>query len=96
MPARVDLLAQLVDLLRLVVPLAELFLDRLELLAEEVLALVLADLRLDLRLDLRAELEHLELLDQEPVQHVHPGADVERFEHFLLDRRADASSGSRR
>ena len=85
----IDLRAQLVDLLGLLVSLAELLLDRLELLAQEVLALVLADLRLHLRLDLRAELEDFELLDQEPVERVHPGADVERLEHFLLDRRAD-------
>ena len=43
------------------VALAELLLDRLQLLAQEVLALALLHLRLDLRLDLRAELEHLEL-----------------------------------
>ena len=75
--------------MRLLVAFAELLLDRLQLLAQEVLALVLADLRLHLRLDLRAELEHLELLDQDPVERVHPRADVERVEHFLLDRRAD-------
>ena len=86
---RFDLLAQLLDLLGLVVAFAELLLDRLHLLAQEVLALVLADLGLHLRLDLRAELEHLELLDQDPVQAVHPRADVERLEHLLLDRRAD-------
>ena len=83
---RLDLLAQLVDFLGLVVVLAELLLDRLQLLAEEVLALVLADLRLHLRLDLRPELEHLELLDQDPVEQVHAGADVERVEHLLLHR----------
>ena len=38
---------------------------------------------------LRAELEHLELLDQDPVERVHPRADVERVEDLLLDRRAD-------
>ena len=85
-PGGVDLLAQLLDLLGLVVAFAELALDRLELLAQEVVALVLADLRLHLRLDLRAELEHLELLDQEPVQVVEPGPHVERLEHFLLGR----------
>ena len=73
----------------LVVAFAELLLDRLHLLAQEVLALVLADFRLHLRLDLRSELEDLELLDQDPVQAVHPRADVERLEHFLLDRGAD-------
>jgi hypothetical protein len=56
---RLDLGAQLLDFLGLLVPLAELLLNRLQLLAEEVLALVLADLGLDLRLDLRAELEAL-------------------------------------
>ena len=61
----VDLLFELLDLLGLVVALAELLLDRLELLAQEVLALVLADFRLHLRLNLRAELEDLELLDQD-------------------------------
>ena len=84
---RLDLLAQLLDLFLLVVVFAELLLDRLELLAQEVLALVAADFRLHLRLDLRAELQDLELLDEDPVQAVHPRADVERFEHLLLGRR---------
>ena len=87
MPGRVDLLAKLLDLLLLVVVFAELLLDRLELLAQEVLALVLADFRLHLRLDLRPELEDLELLDEDPVQAVHPRAHVERVEHLLLGRR---------
>ena len=78
-----DLRAELLDLLGLIVALAELALNRLELLAQEVVALVLADLRLHLRLDLRAELEHFELLDQEPIQQIETLADVERLEHFL-------------
>ena len=86
---RVELRAQLVDLLGLIVALAELPLDRLHLLAQEVLALVLADLRLHLRLNLRAELEDLELFDEQPVERVHPRADVERLEHLLLDRGPD-------
>ena len=81
----VYLVAQLVDLFGLVVALAELLLNRLELLAEEVLTLVLSDLRLHLRLNLRSELQNFELLDQDAVQRVHPGPDVERLEHFLLD-----------
>ena len=89
MPTPSIFVAQLLDFLGLFVSLAELLLNRLQLLAKEVLALVLADLGLHLRLDLRAELEHLELLDQDPVQRVHPRADVERVEHFLLHRRAD-------
>ena len=68
---RFDLLGELLDLLGLIVALAELLLDRLHLLAQEVLALVLADLGLHLRLNLRSELEHFELLDQDPVQVVH-------------------------
>src|SRR5690606_18418434 len=49
---RLDLLAELLDLLLLLVVFAELLLDRLQLLAQEVLALVATDLGLDLRLDL--------------------------------------------
>ena len=86
---RVDLGAQLLDFLGLLVPFAELLLDRLHLLAQEVLALVLADLGLHLRLDVRPELEDLELLDEDPVQRVHPRAHVERRQNLLLDRRAD-------
>ena len=85
----VELRAQLVDLLGLLVAFAEFPLDRFHLLAQEVLALVLADLRLHLRLNLRAELEDFELLDEEAVERVHPRADVQRLEHLLLDRGAD-------
>ena len=91
-----DLLGELLDFLGLVVAFAELLLDRLHLLAQEVLALVLADLGLHLRLDLRAELEHLELLDQDAVQVVHARPDVERLEHLLLHGRADRRQRSRR
>ena len=86
---RLDLLGELFDFLGLVVAFAEFLLDRLHLLAQEVLALVLADLRLHLRLNLRSELEDLELLDQDAIQVVQPRADVERLEHFLLDGGAD-------
>ncbi len=51
--------AQLVDLRLLGVTFAELVLDRLELLAQEELALAFLHLLLNLRLDLGAELEHL-------------------------------------
>jgi hypothetical protein len=78
-----DLGPQLLDFLRLVVAFAELALDGLELFAQEVVALVLADLGLNLRLDLRAELENFELLDQQAIQQVEPMPDVERLEHFL-------------
>ena len=85
----IDLRPELLDLLRLLVSLAQLLLDRLQLLAEEILPLVLANLRLHLRLDLRSELEDFELFDQQPVEHVHPGADVEHLENFLLDAGTD-------
>ena len=55
----------LVDLGLDLVELAELLLDRLELLAQEVLPLRLGHLLLDAVLDLGAELEDLELLAQE-------------------------------
>src|SRR5436853_7856417 len=61
---RCETLAQLIDLRLLGVAFAELVLDRLQLLAQEELALSLLHLFLNLRLDLRAELEHLELAVQ--------------------------------
>ena len=60
-----DLLAQLVDLGLLRVVLAQLALDGLELLAEDVLALGLVHLGLDLALDLPLELEDLDLAGEE-------------------------------
>ena len=71
-------LAQLVDLGLLRVALAELLLDRLQLLAQEVLALALLHLGLDLRLDLRAELDHLELAAEDPGDLAQPLLDVRR------------------
>ena len=90
-----ELGAQLFDLARLIVAFAELLLDRLELFAQEVVALVLADFRLHLALDLRAELEDFELLDQQAVQQVEPRADVERLQHFLLGVGADGAEARR-
>ena len=63
---RLQPLAELLHLGAFRVAFAELVLDRLQLLAEEELALALLDLRLHLRLDLRAELEHLELAVEDP------------------------------
>ena len=62
MPACFDLLAQLVDLGLLRVVLAQLALDRLELLAQDVLALGLVHLGLDLGLDPALQLEDLDLV----------------------------------
>ena len=92
---RFDFLAQLFDFLGLIVALAQLLLYRLHLLAQEVFALVLADLRLDLGLDLRAQLEHFGFLDQEPVQQIEARAHVDGFEHLLLHRRAQRRKARR-
>ena len=81
---RVELLAQLVDLGLHLVGLAELLLDRLELLAQEVLALALVELGLDLRLDLRAERDHLELAGEDLREPAQALADVDLLEQLLL------------
>ena len=81
---RLDPLAQLVDLGLLLVLLAELVLDRLQLLAQEVLALALVDLRLDLGLDLGAELDHLELAGEDLREAAQPLGDVDLLEQLLL------------
>src|SRR5207249_4041505 len=61
-PGLLDPLAELAELGVLGVELAQLALDGLELLAQEVLALRLAHLLLGLGLDLAAELQHLQLV----------------------------------
>ena len=90
-----DLLPELFDLLGVLVAFAELLLNRLHLLAQQILALALADLGLHLGLDLRAQLEDLELLDEHAVQLLDPVADVERAEHLLPDRRLDGGQARR-
>ena len=81
---RLDPLAQLVDLGLLLVALAELVLDRLELLAEEVLALALVDLGLDLGLDLGAELDHLQLAGEDLGEAAQSLGHIDRLEQLLL------------
>ena len=66
------------------VALAELVLDRLQLLAEEELALALLHLGLHLRLDLRAELEHLELAVEDARDLAQALLDVGELEQALL------------
>src|SRR5262249_20800657 len=80
---RFEPLAELLDLSLLRVALAELVLDRLQLLAQEVLALSLLHLGLHLRLDLRAELEHLDLPGEDRRDLAQPLADVGRLEEAL-------------
>ena len=86
MPGGLDLLAELVDLGLLRVVLAELALDRLELLAEDVLALGLVHLGLDLALDLPLELEDLDLSGEERGDELQALDDVHRLEQLLALR----------
>ena len=80
----VEPLAQLVRVGLLGIALAELLLDRLQLLAEEELALALLELRLHLRLDLRAELEDLELAVEDLRDLAQPLLGVGELEDQLL------------
>ena len=84
-----ELLAQLLDLGLRRVALAELLLDRLELLAQEVLALGLVELRLDLRLDPRAHRGDLELIGEDLRQPPQALGDVALLEQRLLVLRLD-------
>jgi hypothetical protein len=81
---RVELLAQLIRLGHHLVGLAELLLDRLELLAQEVLALRAVELGLDLGLDLRPDRDHVQLARQDLRQPPQALAHVHLFEQRLL------------
>ena len=76
----VELLAQLADLLALIV-VAELLLDRLHLLAQVHLALALAELFLHLRLDLLLHLDHADLS-----LHVHEHATEAVLDREVLEQ----------
>ena len=78
-----DLVAQLVDLGLLRVVLAQLALDGLELLAQDVLALGLVHLGLDFGLDPALELEDLDLVGEEVRDELEALGDVDRLEHLL-------------
>ena len=78
-----DLVAQLVDLGLLRVVLAELALDGLQLLAEDVLALGLVHLGLDLGLDPALQLEDLDLAVEERRDELEPLDDVDGLEQLL-------------
>src|SRR4029450_2891506 len=75
---------ELRDLGLLWVGLAELLLDRLQLLAQEVLALRGLHLRLDLVLDLRAELRHFELAVEDHEHRPQALLDVVQLEQLLF------------
>jgi hypothetical protein len=70
-------------LLLLLVAVAELLLDRLELLPQEVLALGLVDLRPHVLLDLGAQLEHFELAREDTRQLAQALLDVGLLERCL-------------
>ena len=79
-----DLLAEVVQVAAGLVDLAQLLLDRLQLLAQDVLALVAPHLLLDLAVDLLADLQHL-VLAREELQHLaQAGLEIERLQHVLL------------
>ena len=84
MPADLDLLGELLEVLAALVGLAELLLDGLELLLEEVLALGLVDVALDLVLDLVGQLEHLELPLKLHADAPQTLVDVELLQELLL------------
>ncbi len=86
-PQRVDLLGPLVGL-------AQLLLDRLQLLAQQVLPLRLGHLRLHLGLDLRAQLQDLGLLGQRRYQLLQARLDVQRLQQFLLERQGQRRQGA--
>ena len=81
---RGELLAQLVGLGGRLVELAELLLDRLELLAQHVLALALVELGLDLVLDLRADRDDLELAREDLDEPAQALGDVDLLQQRLL------------
>ena len=90
-----DLLAQLGRLGHGGIVLAELLLDRLHLLAQDVFALGLVHLGLDLGLDAALELEHLDLLGEELAGQAQPIGHVDRLEQLLalLGRHLGAVGG---
>ena len=79
-----DPFVQLSHLGLLLVSLAELVLDRFELLAQEELTLAFIDLRLNLRLDLGAELDNLQLAREDLGEVAQPFGDIDLFQEFLL------------
>ena len=89
-----ELLPEFIELGVVRLGLAQLVLDRLDLLAEEVVALGLGDLRPHLRLDLGGQFEDGQLPGQEPAELLKPGPDVGLGEELLLllDRERQAGT----
>ena len=85
----VDLLAQLVRFGLLRIGLAELFLNRAQLLAQVELALILLHLALDVGLDLVTQLDDFELLGEEHRELAQPLLGVALFEDRLAVGRVE-------
>jgi hypothetical protein len=81
---RLELLPEGLDLVLFVVGAGELLLQRLDLLAQEVLALVAVDLVLDLALEAPLRLLQLELGVEQDERLLQPLGDRRRLEHRLL------------
>ncbi|OPZ20243.1 MAG: hypothetical protein BWZ10_00719 [candidate division BRC1 bacterium ADurb.BinA364] len=79
-----DRLAQLLDFGIAVLFLAQFALDGLELLAQEIIALILVHLRLDFALDFRADLQHLPFAIQDFQNPRQAALDVDGAKNLLL------------
>ena len=79
----VHLLAELVDLLHRIIGFAEFLLNRLHLLAQQILTLVLAHLLLNLLVNLRAQFEHFQFLRKLTNQRFQPLSHIRRLDQFL-------------
>ncbi len=89
-PRLLDLLAQLGDLLTLgVVAFAQFLLDRLQLLAQQELALAIVDGFLGAVADLARQPQHFEPVGEELGNPFEPALDIEGFEDLLLLGRSD-------
>jgi len=78
-----DALAQLLHLGLVGVRLAQLLLNRLQLLAQDELALALVELRLNLRLDLRLQLAHVDLAGEDARERAQALGDTGLLEQLL-------------
>jgi len=88
-----DPAGDLVEVVRGVVQLAQLLLDRLHLLVEVVLALRLLHLRLDPAADALLHLLHVDLAVDQANQHLQPLGGVQGLQQLLLVAEADADMG---
>ena len=83
-PGLGDRLVELLDLGRGALALAELLLDRLQLLAQDVLALAALDRLAGLLADVARDLEHLDPVPEQLDHLVEPGPHLEGLEDLLL------------